>query len=404
MALARIHLRSICSLLAASAAPGLSFAQVADSWSISGDVMVTATNSDAPVTLAPADGALMSGVSIADGSRNTISANAVGASASVSYSSASSLDAAMTDSVDGDVTVSALNLASDVSVVGTIEGASISAGHDNTISVASVGASAQLAVTDDVLGGAVVNRSLGVNGDVTLNAENTASVTVQTEIGAGGQGPEITGGTRNAFSVTAVGASAGISTVVIVDDGTYTSDVSIGAGGQISISAKNSGDVILGSLDDPAVSATLDGATITTDSVDGSISFMAIGASGSISSTTIAYAGTADSSVTLGEVAFDVENTGAVQANVTITNATIDGKNSISAGAIGSVINNSATSVSYAQDVMGTNGTYDAVTYATANSGSIHMAGGLANAGIADGAGLSISVNAVGASSAFTPR
>lgn len=388
----------VWTLLASAIAPEVSFAQVADSWSISSDVTISASNTNAPVSLIPTDVALLSAPTIADGSRNTISASAVGATASASYVNANDQDAAMAAAVDGDVIVSAINLGSDITLAGTVDGAAIEQGHDNTIALSGVGASAQISVVDDVLGGATVSRSLDINGDITLNAENSGAVSVQTDVA----GVEINGGTRNAFSGTAIGASAGVSVLAVVDDGAYSSDISIGSGGLISVTANNSGDVRIGATDDPTQAATLSGAVLGVDSVDGSVSLMAIGASGSVSSTTVVYAGTADPNVVFGEIVFDVVNTGAVEANVTIADASIEGKNSISTGAIGSAMSNSAKSISYVEDAQGVTGTLDSVSFASSNSGSILMAGGLSNSGIASGFSLAIGLNAVGTSASFT--
>ena len=146
----------------------------------------------------------------------------------------------------------------------------------------------------------------------------------------------------------------------------------------------------------------MSGAVLGVDSVDGSVSLMAIGASGSVSSTTVVYAGTADPNVVFGEIVFDVVNTGAVEANVTIADALIEGKNSISTGAIGSAMSTSAKSISYAEGAQGVTGTMDSMSFASSNSGSILMAGGLSNSGIASGFSLAISLNAVGSSASFT--
>lgn len=398
MYFSRYYLAAQCSAAVILASAGTSFAQVADSWSIAGDITLSATNTDAAISNIPADGVLMSAPAIADGSRNTISASAIGASASIAYAGATDQDAAMADTVDGDISITALNLSGAVTIAGTIDGVSLGLGHDNTIAVSAVGASAQLSVVDDVLGGATVSRTLGITGDITLNAENSGTITVQTDV----DGVEIAGGTRNAFTATAIGASAGVSVLAVIDDGAYASDVAIGEGGLISIIANNSGDVVLGATDDPSQPATLSGAALGADSIDGTVSMMAIGASGSISSTTVVLAGTAEPNVTFGEMTFDVVNTGNVEANVTITDASLDGKNTISTGAIGSVVSYSAKSISYAGDTLGVNGALDAVTFSSGNSGTILSAAGLSNSGIASGFGLSIALSTIGSSASFT--
>jgi len=398
--------------------PAPAFGQIAQTWAIGGDITVSATNEDTTVSVAPSEGILMNAPTISDGSRNTISVTAIGASASVSNSSVSFQDVAMTDSVDGNITVSASNLNSTITVSGTIDGAVIEQGHDNTISVAAVGASAQFSVTDDVLGGATVSRSLTVNGDISLNAENTGDVNLQIAVGSNGDGVSINGGTRNAFSGTALGASAGISVLTIVDDGTYSSDIGIGVDSGSSVYAHNSGNVRIGSVDDPTEDTTLNGATISGDSVDSSISLMAIGASGSVNSTTVVYAGSAvqsvafgvsgsdagsdEPSVTFGDVNFDVQNTGNVEAYVSITGSSFEGKNSISAGAIGSTMGNSVKFINYTGEDVPTRVTFGAVNYITFNTASVRVSGGMDAPEISDGFGLSRSVNAIGAAASFS--
>ena len=398
------HLYAIAStsILTISALPQAAFGQIADSWSIAGDTTVEASNTGASITWAPESGAVISGAVIADGSRNTISASAVGASASVTHNTATYQDLAIDDSVGGNITATATNLDSPVSVIGTVDGAVIDLGHDNSISLNAVGASAQFGVTDDVLGGVTVSHSLTVSGDVTLRAENNSAVTIQTDVGANGGGPQINGGTRNAFSGSAIGASAGVSVFAIVDDGTYSSQISIAEGSQINVTAINSGDVTIGSTDDPTQPATLTGATLGADSVDGSISMMAIGASGSVSSTAVVYAGSAEPSVAFGDVTFDVENSGSISSNVSITDLTLEGKNSISVGAVGTSVSNSARYISYTGDGISVSGTLGTITYGSSNSGAVFVGGGIGNASIGSGLGLVIAATAIGASAAFT--
>lgn len=386
---------------AMSASVDVCRAQIAETWTISDDVTVEATNTAADISVVAESGTLMSAPAIADGSRNTISASAIGASAAISHSSTSTQDTAIAGTIDGATTISAINLGGAVTVSGAIDGALIEQGHDNTIAASAVGASAQFAVTDSVLEGAAMDRALAVNGDVTVYAENAGAVTVGTDVGTNGDGPQITGGIRNAFTVSAVGASAGVSTLAVVDGGTYTADIALGVDSQISVTALNRGDVTLGSTDDPASSATLSGATLGPDSIDGTISFNAVGASGALTSTTLIYAGSADANVAFGDVSFDIENTGNVSANVSISDVSVDGRNSISTGAVGSSVSNSARVISYSGEGTATNGTIGAVTFQSVNAGSIIAVSGMSAPTIAGGIGLSISVAAVGASAGF---
>lgn len=398
----QIYIVAGTSILTAAALPQPAFGQIADSWAIAGDVTVEATNTGAAVSLTPETGTLISDATIADGSRNSISVSAVGASAAVAHNTASFQDLTIGDTVDGNVTVTASNNDSPVIVTGTIDGAQIDQGHDNAISVSAVGASAQIGIFDGVLDGAAVSLSLTFSGDITLSAENTGMVTVQTDVGTNGDGPQINGGTRNAFSVSAVGASAGVSVLTIVEDGTYASDIAMADGGAITVSAINSGDVTLGSTDDPAQPAMLSGAALGADSTDGSISMMAIGASASVSSTTVVYSGSAEPNVTFGDVSFDVENSGAVTANVSITDLTLEGRNSISVGAMGTSISNSTRLIDYTGDSLPSGGTIGAVAFSATNAGALYVMGGMSNAVIGSGIGLSIATNAIGASAAFT--
>lgn len=376
-------------------------AQIADSWSLVGDLVISAENTGGAVTLAPDDGILLSAPTISGGSRNSISASAVGASASFSNSSASSQDLESNDSLVGDVTLTASNFDSAVTLIGTVDDAVISGGHDNSISYSAVGATAQLNVTDDVLNGATVSRTFNVDGDITLYAENTGSVTLQTDIGTNGAGPHISGGTRNSISGVAIGASAGVSVLAIVDSGSYSSDISIGDGKNINVTAINSGDVTIGSSTDPTQPATLNGATLDSESVDGNISLMAIGASGSVSSTTVLYDGSADPNVTFGDVNFDVENTGQVTANVAVSDLSINGKNSVSIGAISSTMSYSKKFIDYSDSEVSTGGSFEVINFVAGNKAALFVSAGLSNVSITGGFGRSISANAIGGSASF---
>lgn len=118
----------------------------------------------------PEFGVLMEAPSIAEGVRNSISASAVGASASASHSGVNFLDASTVGTNDGDMSVVATNLDSPVTIIGTVGGALIGGGHDNAISVSAVGVSAQLGVNDFVAGGSTFTRTLEVNGEIFIYA------------------------------------------------------------------------------------------------------------------------------------------------------------------------------------------------------------------------------------------
>ena len=198
----------------------------------------------------------------------------------------------------------------------------------------------------------------------------------------------------------------------------YSSDIGIGVDSEVRVSAHNSGNVRIGSVDDPTEYTTLNGSTISGDSVDSSISLMAIGASGSVNSTTVVYAGSAmpsvyfgasgsdgdgdEPSVTFGDVNFDVQNTGIVEANVTITGSSFEGKNSISAGAIGVTLGNSVKFINYGDEDVPFRGSYGAVTYHALNTGSIRVSGGMDAPMIPGGFGIARSLNAIGAAGSFS--
>ncbi len=377
------------------------YAQIAESWSLSGDVSVTAANTDTTVSIQPAFGFLMNLPTISDGARGSISAASVGATASSSYTHAAGVDASVDDIVVGTVTITASNVDSAVTTTGSINGGLIEGGHDNAITGTASGASAQLSVNDYVSSSATLTDSLTINGEIGLDSENSGAVTLQTDFGADGSGPQISGGTRNSISGIAVGSSAGISVSTTVDDGTYESNIAIGTGSPITVTAINSGDVTIGYTDDPTQPAMLSGATITSDSVNSSVSLMAVGASGFVTSSTVVYSGTASPSVSFGDVSFDVQNTGRVQANVSISDMSLDGSNSISAGAVGSSVSFSANTTTYGDGAINYTGTIGSVSFASANSGAILSTGGLFATTIVRGYNVASALTAVGSTASL---
>lgn len=373
-------------------------AEIANNWAIADDVNITANNDNAAVLLKPEFGMLMESSSIGSGVTNSISASAVGASASASYSGATFLDASAAGTIDGDVSVVATNFDSTVTTNGAVEGSLISGGYDNAIKVSAVGVSAQFGVDDFVSGGSTFTRALDVNGEISIFAENSGAVTLQTDFDS----PQISGGTRNTISGTAAGATAAISASATVHDGAYESEIAIGSDNAINVTAINSGDVTIGSTDDPTEPSTLNGATTTTDSVDGSISLMAIGASGSVSSSTVVYSGSTIPSVAFGDVNFDVQNSGTVQANVAISDISVEGKNSISTGAVGSTTTFSAKVTNYTPDNFSSYYYSSSISYSSVNTGSIFVYGGMSNPNIADGYNVTIAMTAIGSSSSHS--
>jgi hypothetical protein len=295
------------------------------------------------------------------------------------------------------VSVVASSLDSPVTMSGSVVSSFIGDGRDNSISVSAVGASAQLAVNDVVSGGSTFTRMLDVNGEIAVYAENSGAVTLQTDFDA----PRLSGGTRNTISGNAIGSSAAVSVSAMVYDGAYEADIAIGSGNAINVTAFNSGDVTIGSTDDPTEMATMSGATATADSVDGSISLMAIGASGSVSSSDVVYSGSAIPSVAFGDVNFDVQNSGTVQANVEISDASLEGSNRISAGAVGVTNSASTKLINYADNNYSSNKSFAQIYQTSVNTGLVSVNGGMSNLNISGGYNASISIFATGSISNY---
>ena len=430
-------------------------AQVADSWNITGAVEVTATNTNEDgVTLDPIDlGATTGtdGAEITNGFRNSISASAVGSSASSSFTSVNNSgiggDATIlfgTDVAPGGVTVVSGNLAPVLNNNDFATGVTIVAGEANSISLAAVGSSASVSgsttlsdvvTTADALGGAIdggetysysagdvaVSSGSGTakfNG--TANGEkladtggNGASVTMT--LATGVNTPAIQEGSGNSISVAGVGSSASASFSATVGGADNILDLASFTTASGTVTATNSYDgvvqVNLGAgLVTPTIGETAGGNA-------NSISAAAVGSSASFSVASSTFGGgvITEFDAALGDVSvtsFNGENS-VTLANAdgddqtAITEATIQNLgngNSISASAVGS-----SGSVSYSNTVNSVGGgtspaadtstvAFGAIDVTSTNRGTINNYTSLDQGSIDGGSRNSISIAGVGAS------
>jgi len=185
-----------------------------------GDVTITSENSsaDAAILLASSvDGETAGGIfgaSIDGGVGNSISANAIGSSASFNYSNTLAIGEGSTiGTVDtvGAVTLTSTNASAvsnltDIGVSGsTSDAASISGATNSSVGVAGIGASASLSYgSSDLTAGSGSTTNDVQVGASTIGATNAGAVTVASNI----FNPTITGGYGNSVSMAAVGASA----------------------------------------------------------------------------------------------------------------------------------------------------------------------------------------------------
>jgi hypothetical protein len=368
------------------------------------EVQVTGTNS--------AEGAVTAntgifGAEITDGTGNSISGAAVGATGSVSLSSI----------VDGTGTAptTAVTFGSTVAVTGTNNAAvefngdlgssantatdapTIANGIGNSISVAGVGASASVSYGGVQSGGSAGEESFTVTGATTITALNNAGGTV--DVTSDVYGATITNGTGNGISAAAVGSSASFSvnSVVLDADTAPTTALTFDA---INVNSTNSEDVsITGGL--------LGGATVTSG-VNNSISVAGVGASGGTSLSTVA-AGTADTApaetITLGAITTTVLNDGDVDVDGNIGETGADGAtigggfgNSISIAGVGASGSTSFSQTWSGGSTGGTSYTAGAISTSVTNNASVNVSSSTFAANIGGGVNNSISTAAVGAS------
>lgn len=402
-------------------------AQVADTWDIAGDVNVSAINTGKVTNDATGGTAVQSidGANIADGYKNSISAAAVGASASSSFNvldlsqTANAGTAVLT--LEGGVTVTGSNTGAVTNTSDLTTANVITAGSGNSISVAGVGSSASGSVsvtsgnTTDIAdveystGGAVLIQS--GNGTDPLTSTNLSDAggnlgDVTVSLATGIFGGDIAGGSANSISVAGVGSSASFGVSVNTVDNSPIENVAVNLGDSLTVTASN-GQATGGT----GVSVT--GTAIDTAQIEGgnanSISVAAVGASASVSVANTFYQGTdVGSSVGALDVEFNDINVSSLNsanvANTTdiSTSATIGGgqNNSFSIAGVGASASTSfsVTDYSAAGISAGTINVGGGVTLASNNTGNVSVTAGIAVPTISAGYNNSISTAAVGAS------
>gem|GEM_PF-2345873 len=406
-------------------------AQVADTWTINDDVIVSSANT-AAVTLDPVNlgngSPAISDPLIGGGFKNTISSSAVGASASSSFSSLnnSGVGGDATVVFNGGITVAAGNGAAVTQTNDVLTGAAVSGGSANSISLAAVGSSASVSGTttvSDVGGAATADETFSYTAGSIVVSSGAADGAVETDQGttvggndaavsllldtSGFTAPSIAGGSNNSISVAGVGSSASASfTATVGGDGSELTSYDVTVA-DATISSANSalGEVKVGLSDGGMSTPLIEGGN------GNAISAAAVGsaASFSLASGTFGGAIITEYNATVGELAVDSFNDGAVTLStdgtdsaVKIDTASVVGLgNSISASAVGS-----SGSVSYANTVFDAgNGAaggavaFDAITVNSTNNGAIgNYAELTTSATIEEGSKNSISIAGVGAS------
>ncbi|KUR70316.1 hypothetical protein AQZ52_15830 [Novosphingobium fuchskuhlense] len=413
-------------------------AQVADTWSIAGNVTVGSVNSET-VTLDPVNGGGatlgVDGANIGDGFKNSISASAVGSSASSSFTTVNNSgvggDASL--GIDGSVGVGASNASAVTQTSDVLTSATIVQGNSNSISLAAVGSSASASASTTVtdVGGATIGSnetfSYTVGGGLTVSsglADGTVapvdvaggdlgggnSGAVALTLGTGVAGADIQAGTGNSISVAGVGSSASASfSATVSGDGTVLDSALFDlSGGDTKISAAN----------DTTGAVSVGVTTVATPKIEGgaanSISGAAVGSSASLSfaAATFDSGAISDFSATTGVVGVDSTNAAAVTFSgdgTTGTAATLDGAaisgtglgNSISLSAVGSSGSVSFTNTVYggANGAAGGSVAFDDITVNSTNSGAVsNISETITGSGIDGGSKNSISIAGVGAS------
>lgn len=319
-------------------------AQVADTWDIAGDVNVSAINTGKVTNDATGGTAVQSidGANIADGYKNSISAAAVGASASSSFNvldlsqTANAGTAVLT--LEGGVTVTGSNTGAVTNTSDLTTANVITAGSGNSISVAGVGSSASFGVSVNTVDNSPIEN-------VAVNLGDSLTVTASNGQATGGTGVSVTGtaidsaqiegGNANSISVAAVGASASVSVANTFYQGTDVGS-SVGAldveFNDINVSSLNSANVA--NTTDISTSATIGGGQ------NNSFSIAGVGASASTSFSVTDYSAAGISAGTInvgGGVTLASNNTGNVSVTAGIAVPTISAgyNNTISTAAVG---------------------------------------------------------------------
>lgn len=349
---------------------------------------------------------------ITAGNNNSISAAAVGASGSVSYSDVQLATTANTSSEQfsfGNVTVNGTNnVGGIVTATGDVIGGTISGGNANSISVAAVGASGSVSADSLALDGAAPDNTVTF-GTIAVVGTNNESVSLTGNLGVvnvAGDMPSIAAGNNNSISLAGVGASASVS---------FSNTNLSGADGSNNYTIGNT--TILGDNNDTVtVTGTAYGGTVS-GGTGNSISVAAVGSSASFSSTSIVDgSGTSPStSLTTGTLGITSNNsaavllTGSVGSVDATTDPTISGATTVNAsissaavGASGSLsVSNLVTGGATPDETV----TIGVTTFDVDNTSTVTVAsGGIFGGTITGGTGGSISQAAVGASgsSSFT--
>ena len=412
----KIALLGATALFAATSA----HAQIADTWDITGDVSVSALNQSTDAVTLDNSGAGTPGIdaaSIAAGYKNSISAAAVGSSASSSfnYFNNSAQDVASTATLEGGVTVVSGNVAAVLNTNDLTGTPTITTGSGNSISLASVGCgNALLSTVEYSTGGDVLVQSGdGIGGadatDATVGGNDN---TIDVALLSGIETATITGGSTNSISVAGVGSSASLNLALNAVDASNFTSADFTIGGSVTVNSTNS--------ENGAVTVSLGGANAVADGAniqDGdanSISVAAVGSSASVSfSDTVnsfgsaAVAGTpgggnSAATFTAGDIAVNSYNAGSITNNTEFSNSpsiVAGNNNSISAAGVGSSASVSFTAADYSDAgktaaVTSVGG----ITVASLNLGAVTVTSGLAGPTITDGYNNSISNAAVGAS------
>ncbi len=427
----RLALLSATALFTATSAN----AQVADSWEINGEVIVSAANTGATTTLDPVTPAAVLGIeeaAIADGFRNSISGSTVGASASSAFTSVNNSGTGGDTilAINGGVTVAAGNVSAVTNTNDVVTSATISAGSANSISLAAVGSSASVSAstTTTSVGGADTSElefgytaglltissgdaegAVEVEGGSTIGGNDAAVVLT---LDTGFNAPLIEGGFGNSISVAGVGSSASASFNATVSG---ASDITVAGftlneGAVISAANSENGTVNVGLSDAGFVTPAI------SEGNANSISAAAVGSSASFSLASSTYDSgliTEFNATVEGDIQVDSFNSGAVAlsgdgadatAQTVINEASIGvgNGNSISASAVGA-----SGSVSYANTVFsGENGALGgavtingAITVLSTNVADISNTTDLTTGGLIEGGSRnSISIAGVGSS------
>ena len=429
----KIALLSATSLLFSTAA----HAQVADTWDIQDAVSVTAQNTGT-VTVDTAGGTTAAGIdsaNITDGYKNSISAAAVGSSASSSFNTfvndGTTGDTSVLTTAGG-LTVTAGNTGAVANSSDTVNlGPVIQGGSGNSVSFAAVGSSASNSISVGVAGGSTIDTASFVTGDAIIvqSGDGETAPTALTIGDAGGNVADVTvgmgtsllssdiaGGQCNSISVAGVGSSASFSISASQADkstlGTY--DVEVGAVTVTSSNAPGTGTT-------PGVSntATLFDNPKIDDGNSNSISAAAVGSSASVSVSNTFFqgpSGDAGGTITDGTVSFGDLISASSFNSAAVSNGTDLGgdtggatigagagsnssNNSISVASVGSSASASFSVTSYdAASASGVATTAQGITLASTNTGNVLTTAGMLTPSIEGGYNNAISAAAVGAS------